>query len=340
MSQTRNQKVDVIRGIAIFMVVMGQTLTGCTANADDSLLFNIIWSLQMPLFMLVSGYVTKYSRELVSAKDLFVYTKKRTISYLLPFASWTFLIRGILLMQKDYLNIKWLAYHMDTGYWFLFSLWTIAILFGLARWIGTVLSRGSELKAIIYTLLVCALGAGSLAIVGVVCGLSFLGVKLTLYYLPFYLLGFLFGKCSGFITSGKFGNNILSIFVACCVLAYIAFITRVNTFALSESILDIALRALISLLGCIALCGLIASFSCGGKISAKIAYIGKHSLELYVVHHLFLCMFRISEFPEVSSILGIILFSVNFAIAAGASMLLGHLMSGNKYLKMLLFGKR
>ena len=35
-------------------------MTGCTVGAEESFLFNIVWSLQMPMFILISGYVTKY----------------------------------------------------------------------------------------------------------------------------------------------------------------------------------------------------------------------------------------------------------------------------------------
>ena len=61
-TENRNQFVDIMRGIAMLLVVLGHTMTGCTADSQKSFLFNIIWSLQMPLFILISGYVTKYSR--------------------------------------------------------------------------------------------------------------------------------------------------------------------------------------------------------------------------------------------------------------------------------------
>ncbi|MCD7771860.1 MAG: acyltransferase family protein [Oscillospiraceae bacterium] len=60
--EVRNKNVDILRGIAMLMVILGHTMTGYTENSQDTLLFNIIWTLQMPLFILISGYVTKYSR--------------------------------------------------------------------------------------------------------------------------------------------------------------------------------------------------------------------------------------------------------------------------------------
>ena len=69
-AENRNQFVDIMRGIAMLLVVLGHTMTGCTANSQSSFLFNIIWSLQMPLFILISGYVTKYSRPIADGNGL------------------------------------------------------------------------------------------------------------------------------------------------------------------------------------------------------------------------------------------------------------------------------
>lgn len=45
-NKERNSHVDIIRGIAILLVVLGHTMTGSTLNSQDSFLFNIVWSLQ------------------------------------------------------------------------------------------------------------------------------------------------------------------------------------------------------------------------------------------------------------------------------------------------------
>ena len=43
MAKDRNQFVDIMRGIAmLLLVVLGHTMTGCTTGAEKSFLFNII----------------------------------------------------------------------------------------------------------------------------------------------------------------------------------------------------------------------------------------------------------------------------------------------------------
>ena len=118
-NKERNSHVDIIRGIAILLVVLGHTMTGCTLNSQDSFLFNIVWSLQMPLFILISGYVTRYSKKISSGGMLWSYVKRRTMAYLLPWTVWTFLVRGILLGRVEYFNFKTVFWNMDLVYWFL-----------------------------------------------------------------------------------------------------------------------------------------------------------------------------------------------------------------------------
>ncbi len=71
----RNNIVDIIRGFAMLLVVLGHTISGCVAKYSDSLLFQFIWTLQMPLFIIISGYVTRYSKPLTNGKSLWKFVK-------------------------------------------------------------------------------------------------------------------------------------------------------------------------------------------------------------------------------------------------------------------------
>ena len=54
----RIEYFDVLKGIAIFMVVMGHVITYGVCQIDGSLVFRIIGSVHMPLFFFISGYFT------------------------------------------------------------------------------------------------------------------------------------------------------------------------------------------------------------------------------------------------------------------------------------------
>lgn len=80
----RNNTVDIIRGFAMLMVVLVHTISGCVTEYSDTILFQAIWTLQMPLFIIISGYVTRYSHPKINGVELWRFVKKRTLAYLLP----------------------------------------------------------------------------------------------------------------------------------------------------------------------------------------------------------------------------------------------------------------
>lgn len=56
MAQQRQAIFDILKGIAIFMVVMGHVLAICVRGIDRAALFKFIGEVHMPLFFFISGY--------------------------------------------------------------------------------------------------------------------------------------------------------------------------------------------------------------------------------------------------------------------------------------------
>ena len=252
----RNQFVDIMRGIAMLLVVLGHTMTGCTVGAEESFLFNIVWSLQMPMFILISGYVTKYSRGIVDGAGLWKFFKRRTLAYLLPWVVWSFLVRGIIFGSSNFLNIKWLLWHMDSGYWFLVTIWTISMIFGVSTFAAKKISRDSEVKQIVVTFGLYIIGMAVLLGIGLVEGLSFFFFFLTLYYMPFYFVGYLYGQYRDKILKIKWGKSAIDGIIAVCLVSWLIILTRVHLYALPDRGMAIILRAVSSITGCVAICGL------------------------------------------------------------------------------------
>lgn len=264
-TENRNQFVDIMRGIAMLLVVLGHTMTECTVDSQKSFIFNIIWSLQMPLFILISGYVTKYSRPISNSKGLWKYVKRRTVAYMLPWAVWSFLVRGIIFGEDDFLNVKHLLWNMDSGYWFLATIWTISMIFGIASFVAERLSKENLLKRQIVLLGFYLVGMILLVGIGAILGLSFFAIKLTLYYMPFYYAGFLYGQFDDRMKESEIGKKIIDSVVAICFVVWLFIILRISLYEMSDGGSAIILRAATSLSGCIAVCGL-----CKGIFSSKI----------------------------------------------------------------------
>ena len=108
MQKKRNSTVDVIRGFAMLLVVLGHTMSGSTIEYQNSFLFQVIWTLQMPLFIIISGYVTRYSLPITNGETLWKVIKKRSLAYLLPWVVWTYMIRGVIFGESSFFDFKYL----------------------------------------------------------------------------------------------------------------------------------------------------------------------------------------------------------------------------------------
>ena len=337
-TENRNQFVDIMRGIAMLLVVLGHTMTGCTVDSQKSFIFNIIWSLQMPLFILISGYVTKYSRPISNSKGLWKYVKRRTVAYMLPWAVWSFLVRGIIFGEDDFLNVKHLLWNMDSGYWFLATIWTISMIFGIASFIAERLSKENLLKRQIVFLGFYLVGMILLVGIGAILGFSFFAIKLTLYYMPFYYAGFLYGQFDDRMKESEIGKKIIDSVIAICFVVWLFIILRFSLYEMSDGGFAIILRAATSLAGCIAVCGL-----CRGIFSSKmggLAWVGEHSLEVYLTHYLLLSLIKLDEAPILYSPVGLGMVLANYVITVELTVMAIVMINPNAVLRFVLTGKK
>lgn len=101
------------------------------------------------------------------------------------------------------------------------------------------------------------------------------------------------------------------------------------------------LRAATSLAGCIAVCGL-----CKGIFSEKsvgggtLAWVGEHSLEVYLTHYLLLSLIKLDEAPILYSPTGLSMVLVNYMITVALTVMAIVMMSQNVVLRFVLTGKK
>lgn len=345
MEKERNRFVDIMRGIAMLLVVLGHTMTGCTTGSEDSFLFNIVWSLQMPLFILISGYVTRYSRGIESGADLWRYIQRRTIAYLLPWVVWSVIVRGLIFGESGFLNARRLLWHMDSGYWFLGTIWTISLIFGLSVFLAKKLARDATVKQQSLLLLFYCVGMGALAGIGALLGISFFAIKQTLYYMPFYFAGYLYGQYRDKILGTGWGKTVADVIVAVCAAAWLFIMTRVHLYALADKGAAVLVRAVSSMTGCIAVCGLCRGVFSGsdaneGLAERSLRWCGEHSLEIYLTHNLLLDLLEMSEAPKLGSVQGAALVIGNYVITIALTVIVVKLMNTSKALRLVLFGNK
>ena len=126
--KTRNYTLDFVRAIATIMVLFSHILQ--KYGFTDNILFNICFSVQIPLFMMVAGYAFNYSKEITNVQILLEHLKKRINSLLKNWLIWSILFYLFFFSTtpvKD--HIVRVAWEMEDAVWFLFSLWTIDLIY-------------------------------------------------------------------------------------------------------------------------------------------------------------------------------------------------------------------
>lgn len=333
----RNSSVDIIRGFAMLLVVLGHTISGTVKEYSNSLLFQAIWTLQMPLFIVISGYVTRYSRQLVDSDGLWKFIKKRTLAYLLPWGVWTIVVRGLIFCQSNMLNIKNLLWHMDNGYWFLVTIWTISMIYGISDLLSNKWFKERKMNVFAH-LFFCGIGLIGLAVIGLFMGLDFLAIKLTLYYLPIYLLGYMYGQIQNGVIARANGKCFINIMIVASFALWLAAINRFDFFAGGDNVMMIIGRFITSSLGCIAVIGLFINIM-GGKFKV-LNWTGVHSLEVYLTHYLFLNLVPALRQPVLASMEGIFAIAINYLLTLALTVMVIKMAQSNSILNYLLYAKR
>lgn len=168
-SRNRNFALDNIKFLLIILVVFGHLIEPLiNQNVIFKTVYLSIYSFHMPLFILISGMLTKL-----------VYTKeqlhKTIIDILIPFLSFTILYEIFNLMIYGHISSATLNFEPYRILWFLFSLLLYKIFLPIIM----------KFKYPILFSIIISLIAGYVTSVG-----QFLSISRILYFLPFFIIGY------------------------------------------------------------------------------------------------------------------------------------------------------
>lgn len=155
----RIQCFDVLKGIAILLVVMGHVITYGVYKIDSSLTFRIIGTVHMPLFFFISGYFTVRRRNgLLAVPNL----RSRFMRLVVPMV----IISSIWILYyphsglPKHLTCTFAGLWSDqwkNGYWFTPVLFAIILLYSAAARLSNRMPRNSRtLQALPFALLLAA----------------------------------------------------------------------------------------------------------------------------------------------------------------------------------------
>ena len=172
--------IDIIKGLAILLVVLGHAIQAINDDFDSSLLFRYIYSFHMPLFMAVSGFLSYKPAHRQS-----IY--KRFYQLMIPFFCW--MIVNHLLMHftlPSFDDITNVVKYPDRGLWYLWALFFISLIY----YILNVASSAIKIQQEILILLLIP----TLSAFVVLLDLKLFGINFISWYIIFYTIGYYMRK--------------------------------------------------------------------------------------------------------------------------------------------------
>ena len=159
-NNNRDAFLDIAKGLAIILVVVGHVIQGSSEKFDDLLWFRVIYSFHMPLFVFLSGAVAAIAFRSDSIEDgigsafKWAQTKisKAALRLLLPFLAWCVINQLIYHHSDSVISALILAFRRpDTALWFLLAIFyciVLASIFEIAFSVLNLLFQKAGLKTV------------------------------------------------------------------------------------------------------------------------------------------------------------------------------------------------
>ena len=180
-NKERNKALDCYKGVLIVLVVLGHIFEYSVSDWNHNILQNLIWAVQMPGFMLVSGFFS--FRDVKNGEMLLAGYRKSVERYLLPFLTWFALISVLLLGNYEHnvlTGLSRLAWRVDGGLWFIWVVFVLSLIMGLCNLICSKVN--GFVKQFVIVAVTVGVSYGILLILAKLTSVNFFGIKFILYY--------------------------------------------------------------------------------------------------------------------------------------------------------------
>lgn len=302
----RNNAIDAVKGFAILLVMVGHCIVLNGLAPTDPYIYDMIKSVQMPLFMLVSGVLASYGVKKSGRGSGMKKIPQRAVSYLVPFFSWFVLAylwtngkAGTLSLSTFVTELKELLFQTDRGLWFLMTLFVATVCAMAAQAAADKFCKKKSAKApvfigisfVFYVLFFVQSRSGNI----------FLSPSLMLQYFPFYLLGYV---ANGYVDPA-FSQRIRGakkIAIGGILLSGAFFAAMAIGLDLAkpvDGITALVVQMTASLLGTVfcygAVYGLNLQYQKKTGKPGFLSFVGIYTLEIYVLHFRFARLLGLSE---------------------------------------------
>ena len=330
MEKNRVDSIDVLRGFAIILVVLGHTIE--KNGQPNSFLYNSIYSFHMPLFMFISGFVTKHSYRLNSEfnKKHILYVFKKFKNIMIPYLVWALIINPLFFKNItktiDYNLILESVFITNTSFWFLPCLFGLIIVFSIFMGIQRFFKTKQWL---IDPIILIALMAVIIVIYYFTHNDFIRSIQS--YFIPFFIgvLAAKHKKLMQFI----FSNNYVYAFTI------ILFSLTVGLYGKFTGAPDKIIRLTTGILALPICFNFVRHTNIPSTIKKQLIFIGQHTLVIYVMHFNFIHIFNF-PFSDHSNILANSAFLFFALLITYACIIFSKFFEPSPTLKLFVLGKK
>ena len=348
MAKHRFPHFDVIKGIAILIVVMGHVMIFGIHKIDSAFIFKITEKLHMPLFFFISGYFTyKLIDGKIGLPNIISRFKQLIIPFFCVSTLWIYYFphSGI----ESPLNSTWEGLYSDgwkNGYWFTLSLFELILIYcAIVPLFNRI--RNVAFQIAIVTVLYAIIGVFTM--LGDASINAYIGLPLIYQFLPIFFAG-IFARKYADKFNAILTNNIAittSILLGGFFLYYTCYFWEFHqiTYSAIEIATSLVHFAVVILVFTVIKPWSDCEFSkeSPSKIIKVLQYLGKESLAIYLLHYFFLFPMTSLRQPMIDMAFGFVpMFVVSFIVSCAIiAIVLGikSIISKSKLLSMLILGK-
>ena len=273
--------IDYLKFFAIVCVVIGHIIQYNDNNFDNNHLFRYIYSFHMPLFMMISGYISIFSN-----KTIISTIKKRIIQLIIPFFAYGMI--DMIIHEKMSLNsILHLLKYPAEGLWFLWVLFFISIFSHISWYIANTFKYNSIVTQLVTFIILYSLNKVFNGLYGS-------------DFISWYFIFFTIGKYIPNLDSSKLTQNMLVPIFFFFLFALLGFYWKRMDFIIDlssnlvryKSIFLLVYKMVTALAGCFFFWLLWRRIKISNSfIQHKIQYIGQITLGIYAIHFYYISLF-------------------------------------------------
>ena len=269
----RNEKIDLLKGIAIILMVMGHSMSEIEYMAIP---FNIIYSFHMPLLFFLSGYIIELTKNKYERTGILQFVKRKVISLLVPYFSWTVLVPWICskcsyeVLKNQLVSV--LGLHGD-GIWFLPVLFGLTLMYAFIWQLQKIVLK--KIECFVKDVLLLVASVMLLVILVFITKHPYL-VNMMSYSIPFF-----FGV---FVAKYKFFKTLICSKVIISLALGLYFICIPFFDFYDTGVMTQVKRIILSIFAIIVLWNLCWKEFYQSKILKFAILCGQYSLAIYLVH--------------------------------------------------------